>query len=159
MPRKVLAEPFLLLFLGWALSRLTPLWRVASYAPSAVVGAILLLMFWMIPRSIDLTQIYPEVNDLYVFTLFAVGFLLSHYFPLMPGVAKAVSALYLSSMIVALGLLYASLTTLLCSAFTLEDQHAFGWMLVPLGLVLYMIALVRMPSWLTSSVENRQIRI
>ena len=158
MSRKALAQPILLLFLGWALSRLAPLWRAASYAPSAVVGAILLLMFWMIPRSIDLTQIYPEVNDLYVLTLFAVGFLLSHYFPLMPGVAKVVSALYLSSMIVALGLLYASLTTLLCSAFTLEDQHAFGWMLIPLGLVLYMIVLVRMPSWLTSSVENRQIR-
>lgn len=118
-----------------------------------------MLMFWMIPRSIDLTQIYREVNSLYVFSLFAVGFLLSSYLPLLPGVARVVYALYSSSMIVALGLLYASLTTLLCSAFTLEDQHAFGWILVPLGLALYMIVLVRMPRWLTSSVENRQIRI
>ncbi len=70
-----------------------------------------------------------------------------------------VYALNFSSMIVALGLLYASLNTLLCSAFTLEDQHAFGWMLVPLGLVLYMIVLIRMPRWLTSSVQNRQIWI
>jgi hypothetical protein len=159
MPRKVLAEPILLLFLGWVLSRLVPRWRTASYAPAAVVGATLMLMFWMIPRSIDLTQIYPEVNALYVFNLFVVGFLLSHYFRLLPGVARAVSSLYLSSMIVALGLLYASLTTLLCSAFTLEDQHSFGWMLVPLGLVLYMIALVRLPNWLTSPVEDRQISI
>ncbi len=114
-----------------------------------------MLMFWMIPRSIDLTQIYPEVNGLYVLSLFAVGFLLSHYLSLLPGVARVVYALYFSSMIVALGLLYASLTTLLCSAFTLADQLAFGWMLVPLGFVLYMIVLVRMPSWLTSSIENR----
>ncbi len=118
-----------------------------------------MLMFWMIPRSIDLTQIYPEVNRLYVFSLFTVGFLLSSYLPLLPGVPRVVYALYFSSMIVALGLLYASLTTLLCSAFTLEDQHAFGWMLIPLGLVLYMIVLIRMPRWLTSSVENRQITI
>lgn len=159
MPRKALVEPIVLLFLGWAFSRLAPWRRTASYAPSAVVGATLMLMFWMIPRSIDLTQIYREVNSLYVFSLFAVGFLLSSYLPLLPAVARVVYALYFLSMIVALGLLYASLTTLLCSAFTLEDQHAFGWMLVPLGLALYMIVLVRMPRWLTSSVENRQIRI
>jgi hypothetical protein len=149
MSRKALGEPILLLFLGWAVSRLVPCWRTASYAPSAVGGATLLLLFWMIPRSIDLTQIAPDANSLYVFGLFIVGFLLSHYLPLLSGVAKVVYALYFSSMIVALGLLYASLATLLCSTFTLEDQHAFGRMLVPLGLVLYLLALVSMPRWLT----------
>jgi len=156
MPRKVLAEPILLLFLGSMLSRLVPWARAASYAPSAVAGATLILMFWMIPRSIDLTQIDPNMNGLYVFSLFVVGFLLSHYLPLLPGVARAVHALYFSSMIVALGLLYVSLTALLCSAFTLEDQHAFGRLLVPLGLVLYTLALVRIPRWLTSSADSRQ---
>jgi len=115
-----------------------------------------MLMFWMIPRSIDLTQIDPHMNGLYVFSLFVVGFLLSRYLPLLPGVARVVYALYFSSMIVALGLLYASLTTLLCSAFTLEDQHAFGRVLVPFGLVLYTLALVRIPSWLTWSADSRQ---
>lgn len=156
MPRKALAEPIFLFFLGWALSRLTPWWKAASFAPSAVVGATLMLMFWMIPRSIDLTQIYAEVNALYVFCLFAVGFGLSHYFPLLPGVARVVFTLYFSSMIVAVGLLYASLTTLLCSAFTLEDQHAFGWLLVPLGLGLYTLTLACIPRWLTSSAARRR---
>jgi hypothetical protein len=110
------------------------------------------------PRSADLaaavlddSTIYwpPDANSLYVFSLFIVGFLLSHYLPLLPGVAKLVYALYFSSMIVALGLLYASLATLLCSTLTLEDQHVFGRMLVPLGFVLYLLALVSMPRWLT----------
>ncbi len=159
MPRKALAEPILLLFLGWVLSQLVPWRKMTSHAPPAVAGATLLLMFWMIPRSIDLTQIYSEVNSLYVFSLFVAGFLLSRYLPLLPSAARVAYALYFSSMIVALGVLYASLTTLLCSAFTLEDQHAFGWMLTPLGLVLYMTVLVRMPSWLTSSVESRELSI
>jgi hypothetical protein len=155
MPRKVLAEPILLLFLGWVLSRLVPYWRKASYAPAAVAGATLLLLFWMIPRSIDLTQIYPAMNGLYVCSLFIVGFLLSHYWPLLPGVAKVACALYASSMIVALGLLYASLSTLLCSAFTLEDQHSFGWMVIPVGLFLYVLALASTTRWLKPSAAGR----
>ena len=155
MPRKVLAEPILLLFLGWVLSRLASRWRKASYAPSAVAVATLLLLFWMIPRSIDLTQIHPIMNGLYVFSLLIVGFLLSHYWPLLPGVAKVAYALYASSMIVALGLLYASLATLLCSAFTLEDQHAFGWMIILLGLFLYMLALASTTRWLKPSAPGR----
>lgn len=148
MPRKALAEPILLLLLGWLLSRRLPWWRVASYAPSAVAGATLLLLFWMIPRSIDLTQIHPIVNVLYVVSLFAVGFLLSHYLPLLSGMAKVTYALYFSSMIVALGLLYASQSTLLCSAFTLDDQHAFGRMVIALGIILYLIVLATMTRWL-----------
>jgi hypothetical protein len=73
--------------------------------------ASVLLLFWMILRSIDLTQIYSDSNSLYVFSLSIVGFLLSHYLPLLSGVATAVYALYFSSMIVALGLLYASQST------------------------------------------------
>ena len=127
---------------------------LASHAPSAVVAATLLFLFWMIPRSIDLTQIYPSANALYVISLFAAGLLLSHYLPLLPGVARVAYALYFSSMIVAFGLLYASQSTLLCSAYTLEDQHAFGWMLVPLGLVAYLLVLVSMTRWLVEPIES-----
>jgi hypothetical protein len=154
MPRKALVEPLLLLLLGGVLSRAFSR-RTAWYAPSAVAAATLLFLFWMIPRSIDLTQIYPVANVLYVISLFAVGFLLSHYLPLLSGVAKVAYALYFSSMIVALGLLYASQSTLLCSAFTLEDQHAFGWMLDALGLVAYLLVLAAMPRWLVQSIESR----
>ncbi|MFI5022563.1 MAG: hypothetical protein ACHQRJ_13030 [Alphaproteobacteria bacterium] len=155
MPRKTLAESLLLLFCGWAVSRLCSWRRRASYAPAAVVAATLLFVFWMIPRSIDLTQIYPSVNAFYVVSLFTAGALLSHYLPLLPGVARVVYALYFSSMMVAIGLLYASQSTLLCSAYTLEDQHAFGWMLVALGLVAYLLVLVSMTRWLVPASESR----
>ncbi len=71
---------------------------MAFYAPAAVATATLLFLFWMIPRSIDLTQIYPSVNAIYIVSLFAAGCLLSHYVPLLPGVARVVYALYFSSM-------------------------------------------------------------
>jgi sugar phosphate permease len=155
MPRKALVEALLLLLCGWAASRLGAGRRTASYAPPAVVAATLLFLFWMIPRSIDLTQIYFGANVLYVISLFSVGFLLSRYFPLLPGVARVAYALYFSSMLAAFGLLYASQATLLCSAFTLEDQHAFGWMLVSLGLVAYLCVLASLTRWLLPASESR----
>ncbi len=155
MPRKALAESLLLLLCGCAVSRLCR-WRSwAVHAPAAVVAATLLLLFWMIPRSIDFTQTYPSANALFVISLFATGLLLSHYLPLLPGVARVAYALYFSSMIVALGLLYACQSILLCSAYTLEDQHAFGWMLVPVGLAAYLFVLVSMPRWLVASAKVR----
>ena len=128
---------------------------LGGHAPAAVVAATLLLLFWMIPRSIDFTQSYSSANALFVISLFGTGLLLSHYLPLLPGVARVAYALYFSSMIVALGLLYACQSTLLCSAYTLEDQHAFGWMLVPVGLVAYLFVLVSMPRWLVPSANGR----
>ena len=109
----------------------------------------------MIPRSIDFTHASPSANALFVISLFASGLLLSHYLSLLPGVARVAYALYFSSMIVALGLLYACQSTLLCSAYTLEDQHAFGWMLVPVGLAAYLFALVSVPRWLVPSANGR----
>jgi len=155
MPRKALAESLLLLLGGWAASRLCPWRRWARQAPAAVAAATLLFLFWMIPRSIDFTQAYPSANALFVISLFATGLLLSHYLPLLPSVARVAYALYFSSMIVALGLLYACQSTLLCSAYTLEDQHAFGWMLVPVGLAAYLFALVSVPRWLVPSANGR----
>ena len=155
MLRKALAESVLLLLGGCAVSRLCPWRRWTAHAPPAVVAATLLLLFWMIPRSIDFTQSYSSANALFVISLFGAGLLLSHYLPLLPSVARVAYALYFSSMIVALGLLYACQSTLLCSAYTLEDQQAFGWMLVPVGLVAYLFVLVSMPRWLVPSANGR----
>ena len=155
MPRKALLEPLLLLLCGWTASRICPWRRMVFHAPSAVVAATLLLLFWMIPRSIDLTQIYPSVNALYVISFFAAGFLLSDCLPSLPGVARVAYALYFSSMIVAFGLLYAYQSTLLCSAYTLEDQHAFGWMLASLGLVAYLFVLASITRWLVPASGSR----
>lgn len=154
MPRKALAEPLLLLLCGWLASRLCPWPRRSSHAPPAVAAATLLLLFWMIPRSLDLTQIEPHVNALFIISVFAVGILLSAYLPILPGVAKVAYALYLSSMMVAFGLIYAFQTTLLCSAFTLEDQHAFGRMLVALGLAAYLFILGSITRWLVPPSES-----
>jgi hypothetical protein len=148
MPRKALAEPLVLLTAGWALSQLFSTRRFPAFAPPAVVAATALFLFWMIPRSIDLTQIYFAANGLYVSSLLAVGFLLSHNLPMLPGVARTIYALYFSSMLVSLGLLYASQSTLLCSAFTLADQHAFGWMTVTLGLATYLLVMASLLKWL-----------
>lgn len=155
MPRKALAELLLLLLCGWGVSRFCRWRRSAFHAPSSVVVATLLLLFWMIPRSIDLTQIHANANALYVISLFAAGFLLSRYLPLLQGVARVTYALYFSSMLVAFGLLYVSQSTLLCSAYTLEDQHVFGWMLVLLGLTAYVLVLVAIPRWLVRVSENQ----
>lgn len=154
MQRKALAEVLLLLFCGWLLSRVLPR-RPPWHAPSVVAAATLLFLFWMIPRSIDLTQLDAGANVLYVISIFAVAYLLSSYLPGLPSVIKVAYGLYVPSMIVALGLLYASQTTLLCSAFTLEDQHAFGRMIIALGIAVYLVVLASTPRWLTAPVNRR----
>lgn len=156
MPRKALGETLLLLLCGSAASWFWRGRRTVSHAPAGTVAATLLLLFWMIPRSVDLTQIYSGANALYVISLFSAGFLLSRYFPLLSGVARAAYAIYASSMITAVGLLYASQSTLLCSAYTLEDQHAFGWMLVSLGLIAYLFVLALMTSWLVPASRRQR---
>lgn len=149
MTRKALLEPLVLLLCGWALSRAHVVCRKLLYPPAAVAVATLLLLFWMIPRSIDLTQIRAGANALYVVSLFAVGYLLAVYLPLLSGVARAAYALHFASMIVAVGIIYASQSTLLCSAYTLAIQHAFGWTLVVVGFGLYLLVLTFMTGWLT----------
>jgi hypothetical protein len=140
MPQKALGEPLVLLFCGIAASGL---WRPSAALASAIVaGATLLLLFWMIPRSIDFTQIYAWANALYAFCLSAAGFLLASGFFLLPPVGRTLYSLYFCSMLVAVGVLYSSQTTLYCSAFTLQDQHDFGTVLFVLGLILYPLAVL-----------------
>jgi hypothetical protein len=148
MTRKALVEPVVLLLCGWALSRALVVRRKLLYPPAAVAAATLLLLFWMVPRSIDLTQSHAGIDALYVMSLFAVGYLLTAHLPLLSGVARVVYALHFASMIVALGLVYASQSTLLCSAYTLAIQRAFGWTLVPVGLGLYLLVLTCLTGWL-----------
>jgi hypothetical protein len=159
MTRKALVQPLLLLLFGWALPRLFRLRGTALHAPAAVAAATLLVLFWMIPRSIDLTQIYFGASALFVASLFTAGFLLSRYFRLLPGVAKTAYALYFSSMIVALGFLYASQSTLLCSAYTLEQQHRFGEMLIPLGIGAYLLVLAFLTKWLIAPGHIARTRV
>ncbi len=148
MTKKALVEPLVLLLYGWAVSRLYRLRGKPLYPPAAIAAATLLLLFWMIPRSIDLTQIHRGIDALYVISLVAAGCLLAQYLPSLLSVTRVVYALYLASMVVGLGLIYASQSTLLCSAYTLEIQHAFGWTLVPVGLGVYLLVLTYMTGWL-----------
>jgi hypothetical protein len=140
MPQKALGEPLVLLLCGSAASGF---WRPSStFAPAIVTGATLLLLFWMIPRSIDFTQIYAWTNALYAISLSAAGVLLATGFMMLPPIGRAIYSLYFCSMLVALGLLYSGQTTLYCSAFTLQDQHDFGTLLFAFGLVLYPLAVL-----------------
>jgi len=148
MPRKALAEPAALLFLGAVAGWLSPGRPSAFLAPAGVAAGSALVVFWMIPRSIDETQIVPAASGLYAVCLFLSGALLSKCLPLLPRVARTAYALYVASMLVAVGLLYASQSTLWCSAYTIDDQHAFGRALTVVGGVLYVLVLAAIPGWL-----------
>ena len=148
MVRKVVFEPLLLLMVGAAVARPFSLGRMRLLAPAAVTAATLLIVIWMIPRSVDLTQIYTSARVLYILSLLAAGLLLSCGLPSLPSVARAVYAIYASSMIVAVGLLYSFQSTLWCSAYTLDDQHRFGETFVALGIVGHVITLIFLPRWL-----------
>ena len=149
MVRKAVLEPLLLLTAGYASARPTSGPWANAIAPAAVAAATLLIAFWMIPHSVDLTQIHASARVFFVLSLFAAGLLLSTYIPALPRVASVAYAIYSSSMIAAVGVLYASQTTLWCSAYTLDDQRRFGMTFAAFGFVGYGVIMFRLPRWLS----------
>jgi hypothetical protein len=144
MVNKALVEPALLL--GYFASTLIPLRASKTLAPAGLAAGTFLIVLWMIPHSIDMTQIYAEANAGYVISLFVAGYLLATCLPAVPGVGVVIYALYMASMVVAVGVLYVFQTTLWCSAYTIDDQIDFGWSLTIVGVIAYVIILFSIPA-------------
>lgn len=148
MLRKLVAEQLVLVGCGCSAAWAFPPPGGRTFAPAGVAAATFVILFWMVPRSVDMTQIHPAARALYAASLFVAGYLYFVCLPRLPGVAVAAYGLYLSSMVVAVGVLYASQSTLWCSAYTLDIQHAFGRAFAGLGLAGYAVTLALIPRWL-----------
>lgn len=106
-----------------------------------LIAAMATLLFWMLPRSIDLTIIYPWINRAMHLTIFIAGLfiawgLIETFFEV-----QIAFPLMLASMFIAAGAALKGFTILLCSSFMLEEQQETGLYLIFLGLGIFVITI------------------
>ncbi len=106
-----------------------------------LIAAMAILLFWMLPRSIDLTIVYPWINRVMHLMVFAAGLsiawgLVGCFFEV-----QIAFPLMLASMFIATGMALRGFTILLCSSFMLEEQQETGLYLIFLGLGIFVITI------------------
>ncbi len=144
MPRHQLIQLPSMLLLGLILGRkygkfvkLPIYWSI-----SILIIVMFSLIFWMIPRSIDLAVIYSNFNRLMHINMILSGFfILSILKKTIPEVRIAFLGM-VSSMTIATGITLVAFNLLLCSSFTIVQQKTTGKLLLLIGLTLYFITLI-----------------
>lgn len=138
MPRHQVVQLPAALLLGLALG---PAFRRVnitglSRGLAALVLAMGALIFWMIPRSIDMAAIHPGINRLMGLSMAATGFLIAITLRNMPFEARIAFPGMLASMLLATGATLRTFAIQLCSSFTIGQQHETGMWLMLIGLAL-----------------------
>ncbi len=144
MVGKAFVQTFSLLGLGILLGRSTSLFPLRDH-PERVSGLILfsfLFIFWSIPRSVDVSELYEWADQIYHLSMFVVGFILQRSLPALPKLVKGVFGLLFSSMLTATAMVYRWKNVILCSTYTLYDQHLYGKVLLIFGLGLYGLVII-----------------
>lgn len=108
---------------GWRPAAQRP-WRSGDLAALAfAVGAML---FWMIPRSLDLAARSRPADAALLLSVFAAGFALTRSLPHLSFAIPVALGLQASAMLMALGIVYLHFPGLICTAYTLAQQRVAG---------------------------------
>ncbi len=139
MVGKAFVQTFSLIALGILLGRA---WESFKFRDNSerISGLILfsfLYLFWSIPRSVDLSEIYWWMDQLYHLSMFVGGFFLYKGLENLNNVVRGVYGLLFSSMLVSSAMVYRWKREILCSTYTLQDQNLYGNVLLPFGILIY----------------------
>ncbi len=139
MVGKAFLQTFSLIALGMLLARVSGLFRLKDNAErvSALIIFSFFFIFWSIPRSVDLSELYTWADQLFHASMFAGGFLLYRGISGLPKLVKGVYGILFSSMLTSTAMVYKWKNVILCSTYTLYDQHMYGKVLLVFGLSLY----------------------
>lgn len=113
-----------------------------SFGIGLLIVVMFTLIFWMIPRSIDLTIIYPWFNRVMHINMLVAGFLIPIVLRNIIFEVKIAFLLMISAMLITTGASLRSFTILLCSSFTIEQQGETGWYLLIIGGGLFVATLI-----------------
>jgi hypothetical protein len=110
---------------GWRPAGATPRpWRSSDLAALAfAVGAML---FWMIPRSLDLAARSRPADAALLLSVFVAGLALARSLPHLSFVIPVTLGLHATAMFMALGIVYLHFPGLICTAYTLAQQRVAG---------------------------------
>lgn len=114
----------------------TPEWNLAL-----LILAIALILFWTVPRSIDLAANHAGADQMMHLSWFLAGALLAHTLPQFHLIVAMALGTHAVAMLIAIGLVYTRYPGLICSAYNLQQQHATGrvmlWIAPALALCLW----------------------
>lgn len=110
------------------------------------IAILILIMssfiFWMIPRSIDLTILYPWFNRLMHINMIVVGFYIIITLRNLILELKIAFLLMLCAMLITSGLALHNIKILLCSSFSIEQQNITGLYLMIIGISFFIYTLI-----------------
>ncbi len=143
MPRHQLIQLPLMLVIGLFIGYQNKNINITNlpWGIAILILALFSLMFWMLPRSIDLTVVYPWFNRVMHLHIVGVGFFISLVFRNIMFEVQMAFLLMLSAMLIATGAVLKTFAILLCSSFTIEQQHETGLYLLSFGILLFVVTL------------------
>lgn len=110
--------------------------RDAAWELAAFIFVMGSLIFWMLPRSIDWAVIDAAFNRVMHANMAAAGFLCVAAMRHAPLEMRIAFLGMIAAMLLATGLALRSFDILLCSSFTVSQQHETGFWLAGIGLTL-----------------------
>lgn len=107
-------------------------WRI-----SALIFSIFSFSFWMLPHSIDISVVFPVTNRIMILNMVVVGFLIIISLRKTYMELKIVFLGMLTAMLFATGITLQSLKILLCSSYSVAQQHETGFYILLFATALF----------------------
>lgn len=126
-----------------------------SVSISFLIVSTLTMIFWMMPRSIDMAVVFPYFNYLMVFSLVLVGSLIVFAFRNVFIEVKIAFLGMSTAMYFASGVTLKALDVLLCSSFDIDQQHTTGGYLLLIGVLLFIFTIVMLLRFLEQSGKSK----
>lgn len=135
---------------GGRAARLLAPWN--RYGLTGFIAAQVILAYWMLPLALDRAIVLPGADVIKIVTLCACGAMLQHSVARAPLVLQLFFIGYTVSMMIWLGIYFASTDLRLCNAYSLASQIDAGYGIALLGIALG-------GGWLMGAIRRAQGKI
>ena len=139
MLRHQLIEIPVLLFTGVIFGKI--IWKPdaknVSFSVSLIIFFIFSLIFWMLPKSIDLAVLNPLFNKLMNIHIFIAGICAFSIIKDSVFELKVYFTGMISAMLMAVGITLRVFNLLLCSSFSIEQQRETGIYLITIAIIMF----------------------
>jgi small basic protein len=161
MPRHQLIQLPSMILIGLILGKIfgNKIKLELQWSISILIIAAFSVVFWMIPRSIDLAVIHADFNRLMHVDMIITGFFIKSILKNTIPEVKITFLGMISSMTIATGIALTAFNLLLCSSFTIEQQKETGKLLIIIGILLYFFTLITFFRESNPSTKNQQLML
>lgn len=112
-----------------------------SWGLAILILIMFSLIFWMIPRSVDLAVVHPYFNRVMHINMLLAGFFLIAVLRKIIFEIKVAFLGMLSAMLLAAGITLSSFDIQVCSSFNIQQQKDTGFYMIMIGIVVFVATL------------------